>query len=180
MLQASVAYDRMCRAVPREQAIAMAAAALSDDQLVSTDPGLLWVWAQVVLDLADQDVLPMWDRINAQAHRQGSLFSVLAVGFWRAWSLLRRGELAEAETAIRTGIEQLNMWQPNAPTLPYGRATLARILYDQDRVDEAWEAAATGGNRPARWTGRGCRSRRRPSCCWPPDGVPTRWRCWRP
>ncbi|MCU1615577.1 MAG: regulator, partial [Frankiales bacterium] len=137
MLQATVAYERMCRAAPRADAVALAAASLGDGQLVSDDPGLLWVWSQVVLDLADEDVLPNWDAINAAAHQRGSLFSVLAVGFWRAWSLMRRGELAEAEHSIRTGLEQLDMWQRNATTQPYGRATLARILVDQDRLDEA-------------------------------------------
>ena len=82
----------------------------------------------------------MWDTINADAHQRGSLFSVLAVGFWRAWSLGRRGELAEAEQSIRTGIEQLGMWQPDAPTLPYGRATLARILFYQGHPEQAWAA----------------------------------------
>jgi DNA-binding NarL/FixJ family response regulator len=137
MLQAALAYDRMSRAAPHQDAAALAAAALSDGQLVAADPGLLWVWAQVVLDLADEDVLPMWDTINADGHQRGSLFSVLAVGFWRAWSLMRRGELAEAEQSIRTGIEQLSMWQPDAPTLPYGRATLARILFDQGHHGQA-------------------------------------------
>src|SRR5207302_1052301 len=113
LLQAALAYDAMCGAAPRAEAVALAEAALGDGQLIASDPGLLWVWAQVVLDLADEDVLPMWDTINADAHQRGSLFSVLAVGFWRAWSLGRRGELAEAEQSIRTGIEQLGMWQPD-------------------------------------------------------------------
>jgi DNA-binding NarL/FixJ family response regulator len=137
MLQATVSYERMCRTAPRADAVEFAAASLSDGQLVNDDPGLLWVWSQVVLDLADEDVLPNWDAINAVAHQRGSLFSVLAVGFWRAWSLMRRGELAEAEQSIRTGLEQLDMWQRNATTQPYGRATLARILFDQDRGAEA-------------------------------------------
>jgi DNA-binding CsgD family transcriptional regulator len=127
----------MCRAAPRRDAAELAAASLSDGQLVGDDPGLLWVWSQVVLDLADEDVLPNWDAINAAAHQRGSLFSVLAVGFWRAWSLMRAGELLEAEQSIRTGLEQLDMWQRNATTQPYGRATLARILLDQDRGAEA-------------------------------------------
>jgi DNA-binding NarL/FixJ family response regulator len=153
MLQASVAYERMCRARPRADAVEMAAASLADGQLVNTDPGLLWVWSQVVLDLADEDVLPMWDSINATAHERGSLFSVLAVGFWRAWSLMRRGELAEAEHSIRIGMEQLDMWQRNAMTLPYGRAVLARVLYDQDRLDEARAVIRRDGEVPSRIDG---------------------------
>lgn len=142
MLQAAVAFERMIRAAPRGEAVALASASMSDDQLVTADPGLLWVWSQVVLDLADEDVMPGWEAINASVHQRGSLFGVLAVRFWHAWSLMRRGDLKEAEDSIRTGLEQLDIWQSNATTMPYGQATLARVLHDQGRADEA--AAAVG------------------------------------
>jgi DNA-binding SARP family transcriptional activator/tetratricopeptide (TPR) repeat protein/DNA-binding CsgD family transcriptional regulator len=137
MLQAAVAYDRMCRTAPRADAVEMARAALSDGQLIEHDPGLLWVWAQDVLDLADEDVLPMWDEINRSAHERGSLFSVLACRLWQGFALGRRGELAEAELSLRAAIEQLNTWQRAATTMSYVRAVLARVLVDQGRHAEA-------------------------------------------
>ena len=127
---------------PRAGAVELAAASLADGQLVTVDPGLSWVWSQVVLDLADDDaVLPNWDAINADAHRRGSLFSVLAVGFWRAWSLMRRGDLARgragdpcrARAAGHVAVER------DHDALRAGHAG-PKILFDQGRADEAWAA----------------------------------------
>ncbi|MCU1677138.1 MAG: Tetratricopeptide 4, partial [Frankiales bacterium] len=137
MLEAVISYERMCRTQPRETAVPLARGALADGMLLAHDPGLLWVWAQCVLDLADEDVLPMWNSINAASHERGSLFSVLAVRLWQGYALMRRGELAEAEQSIRAAIEQLDTWQRDAMTMAYARAFLARVLIDQGRFAEA-------------------------------------------
>ncbi|MDQ1701362.1 MAG: hypothetical protein QOF57_614, partial [Frankiaceae bacterium] len=137
MLESVVAFERMCRTQPRGTAVPLARAALADGLLVTHDPGLLWVWAQCVLDLADEDVLPMWSSINAVSHERGSLFSVLAVRLWQGYALMRRGELAEAEQSIRAAIEQLDTWQRDAMTMAYARAFLARVLIEQGRFAEA-------------------------------------------
>jgi DNA-binding SARP family transcriptional activator len=137
MLQASLAFERMCRARPREDSVPLARHALSDMQLFDSDTGLLWVSALTILDMADEDVLGRWQAMDAAATNRGSLFALLSVGIWGGWSLGRRGFLERAETSIRTAIDQLDLWQQDTATMSYAHGILARLVYDQGRADEA-------------------------------------------
>ena len=137
MLAAQLAWERMCSAAPREEAVAVAEQALADGSLYAVDNGLLWVVATMVQDLADVDVMPLWEESLALAHQRGSLFSVLSVSLWRGYSLCRRGDLSEAEESLTVAIEQLGMWQAPITGAAYAEAELVRTLLEQDRISDA-------------------------------------------
>ncbi len=137
MLAAQIAWERMCVVEPRQRVIEMAQQALEGGSLYAADNGLLWVVATMVQDLADVDVMPLWENAVALAHQRGSLFAVLSVSLWRGYSLRHRGELPEAEESLRTSIEQLSMYYASGSGDPYAEAELIRCLIDQDRVAEA-------------------------------------------
>jgi DNA-binding CsgD family transcriptional regulator len=137
MLAAQLAWERMCKVASRDEALPLAERALADGSLYAVDNGLLWVVATMVQDLADVDVMPLWENALTLAHQRGSLFSVLSVSLWRGHSLLRRGDLPEAEEALRVAIDQLVMWQAPRTGAAYSEAALVRALIEQDRVAEA-------------------------------------------
>jgi DNA-binding NarL/FixJ family response regulator len=146
MLAADLAWERLCAGRPLHESASMARLALSGETLFTADEGLLWSAAMVALDLADVDITPQWDSAMARAHQSGSLFSVLSISLWRGHSLLRRGELPEAEESLRGGVGQFDMWLGATSAPPYGVALLASLLLERDRVDEA--RALLKGRRP--------------------------------
>jgi DNA-binding CsgD family transcriptional regulator len=137
MLAAQLAWERMCKVASRDEALPLAERALADGSLYAVDNGLLWVVATMVQDLADVDVMPLWENALTLAHQRGSLFSVLSVSLWRGHSLLRRGDLPEAEESLRVAIDQLVMWLAPRTGAAYSEAGLVRALIEQDRVAEA-------------------------------------------
>ena len=57
-----------------------------------------------VLAVADRDeALTVCEAALSAAHQMGSLIGVSSVNAWRGWTWLARGELAEAEDALREG-----------------------------------------------------------------------------
>jgi DNA-binding NarL/FixJ family response regulator len=70
-----------------------------------------------------------------------------AVNIWRGWTWLQRGELAEAETSLLDAHEQLtDLFEPDAHSLAYGAAHLARVLTERGDLARASAALATCGN----------------------------------
>lgn len=160
MLAIARAWEDMCAARPAEAVRATTLAALLDldGELLRADVGVWWIIGVYLLELTDHDVAGMWDDALATQLRRGSLFGVAATMMWRAFTLLRRGELVEAEDSLRTGLEQVRLWETRRPPPgpgteprgvgPFAVAKLVRAVLEQGRVDEA---RALCDAEPVRW-----------------------------
>ena len=63
-----------------------------------------------VLVVADRDeARAVCESALSAAHQMGSLIGVSSVNVWRGWTWLARGELAEAEDALREGLEGIRL-----------------------------------------------------------------------
>lgn len=114
---------------------AMALESLSGDLLFEHDEAWITMGAALSLLVADRDeVLDVWDRVRERSRRRGSLFGVLGFNLWMGYTLLRRGDLSEAERLIRQSMHELQLWTDQGVGDPYARAWLARCRLDQGDV----------------------------------------------
>ncbi len=113
MLRATVSWERLCAAAPCAGAVRLAREALTEQELYRVDNGLLWVVATTTQELADVDVMQLWEAALAHAREQGSLFAALSVHLWRGFSYLRRGDLDRALESLSLSDEEMRMW--NSP-----------------------------------------------------------------
>lgn len=118
---------------------ALARAALADGVLLEADPDMLSIVAMTTLGHADApDTREAWETALAVAHRRGSLLGKCCVDWGLAFTLQRRGELAEAEQAARTAAEEFALWGLGpAPGEIDCVALLAAALREQGRIAEA-------------------------------------------
>src|SRR5262249_13211699 len=125
-----------------------ALAILADGSLIARDPGFGAAVAGSVLALADDDDAPrVWEEAMTAALCLGSQPSGCSVHLWRGWTWLQRGELGEAETALREASEQLQEgFGDNGPSLSYGAGFLARTLTERGDYAGARAALARRGN----------------------------------
>lgn len=133
MLAAAMAWEAFLDGADRQRAVALARFAMADGVLVEADIGLLWVAATMVLQHADEDTRPIWDALLATAHRQGAMFSALAVHLWRGHGEWQRGELREAYQSFSNSNEQFRAWGTRLGT-SYGEAFIVGVLLDQGDV----------------------------------------------
>lgn len=111
MLAAVAAQEWAYAGGPSAACAELSRQALAGGSLVAVDFELLGVTALVTLALADHDeALELWDTALADAHRRGSLHAKSATSLWRGFTLLRRGELADAEQSLTTGLGELATW----------------------------------------------------------------------
>ncbi len=121
---------------------ALATRALADGRLVEVDDNLIYVAAAILPALADRpDALEIWDEVRARTHRKGSLIGVLTVNLWRGFTLMRRGELAEAEESIRSAAEEMVAWGQPPQLLAYPAALLAEIQVERGDLAAARASA---------------------------------------
>ncbi|WP_231121925.1 BTAD domain-containing putative transcriptional regulator [Motilibacter peucedani] len=137
MLAVSMAWDMVIhnRDLPRCQELARWG--LADGVLLSADPGLFWVVAAFLLDMADEDLDAFWDDVLLRAHAQGSLFSALATHLWRGHAQWWAGDLREAERSLRLANWQSEKWAGPAIGVSYGEAFLTGVLVDRGQVEQA-------------------------------------------
>ncbi|NHC13234.1 BTAD domain-containing putative transcriptional regulator [Motilibacter deserti] len=140
MLEAITTWERTCRCFPAAECAASAEHALADGKLQQVDNGLVWVGAIVTLALADRDEeSSLWESTLRQAYERGSLFTALTVSLWRGYSLLRQGDLPEAEAHLRTSVEQTLAWAPTSGIgMSYSLGWLAMTRFEQGDTDGAW------------------------------------------
>ena len=87
--------------------------ALEGGDLIAMDSVFLPVTAILVLVRADRDeVADGWEALQQDAGVRGSLVAKAATSLWRGYALLRRGELDDAESALRTSLEEFRLWTP--------------------------------------------------------------------
>ena len=84
----------------------------------------------------------------ARTHRKGSLIGVLTVHLWRGYTLMRRGELAEAEESFRSAADEMVAWGTPPQLLAYPAALLTEILVERGDLAGARAAAEVLGVPP--------------------------------
>jgi DNA-binding CsgD family transcriptional regulator/tetratricopeptide (TPR) repeat protein len=132
LLMAMAALEWAIRGGGAQECTAVALAAIEGDLLTDVDDNLIWVAAGVVPSLADRpDALEVWDALLARVHRKGSLIGALTVHLWRGYTLMRRGELAEAESSMRQAWEEMEAWGQPAQLLAYPAAFLGEVLVER-------------------------------------------------
>jgi ATP/maltotriose-dependent transcriptional regulator MalT len=149
MLAAERAWELLIGGDRRTDAVELARFATADGQLLRDEPGLFWVIAGLVLELADEDTAAFWDEALAVAHTRGSLFSVLAAHLWRGYRQWRRGELTEAHQSLQAAIEQTIRWGGTPLVgLAYGEAFLISAMVDRGALREARDSIERTAPRP--------------------------------
>ncbi len=148
MLRAVAAWDWAMRGGTADACAELACAALADETLIAADPGFMTIIAAGVLVLGDRDeTLAVWEAAMAEAHRVGSAFAVCGVDLWRGWTWLQRGELAEAETSLRSALEgTLLVEDQYGVGMDYVSAFLCRVLLERGDLAGARTALANRGN----------------------------------
>jgi DNA-binding CsgD family transcriptional regulator len=130
------------------EVVPLACDALRDELLIKHDNGLFWVTANVVLVYADDPrAMEVWEAARRNAHRSGSLFSILSVNLWRGWNLLRWGELPEAEESLLAAAEEMSLWGSEAGTVnEYPSAFLTEVRIERGDLAGAREALESVGD----------------------------------
>jgi DNA-binding CsgD family transcriptional regulator len=150
MLQAVSAYDWAVTGGSADECSALALESLAGGVLVQEDNGLSNVPPAATLALADRDeALEHLDEAGADAHRRGALFGVLGAHCWRAFTLLRRGELLDAESEARAGYDDMVLWgQETATVMAYTATVSCHILVERGDLAGARQALAMAGEEP--------------------------------
>ena len=131
MLAAIRSFLLMIDVGDRRECAEFAKFALTGDELLRNDPGLLWVVAAFTLEMTDETTGDFWDRALAAAHARGSLFTALSVHLWRGHMLWHHGHLPEALHSVHTANEQVAEWGAPAVTNSYGQAFAVGIMLEQ-------------------------------------------------
>jgi DNA-binding NarL/FixJ family response regulator len=149
MLHAITAWWGHCTGETAAQCVPLALSAMGSGAFMRADNGLLTVSAAIVPELDDRpEGLTIWDDALADAHRRGSLFLLLTVHLWRGWTLLGRGELAEAEASILEALEEGTDWGSHEGILGYYMTALARARLERGDVAGAREMVDRVGAPP--------------------------------
>jgi hypothetical protein len=136
MLAAALAWETMIDGADRDRAVELARFALAGGTLMEVDTGLLWVVASLVLHVAGEDAMPVWEESLARAHQRGSAFAAIVTHLWRGYVEWERGDLPAALASVMLAHEQSwRIWGPNVG-LPYPDLFAIGIRVDQgDLVD---------------------------------------------
>jgi DNA-binding NarL/FixJ family response regulator len=147
MLQAMVALMWMRDCHPADGCVQLAQAALADDLLLEGEHTFTIMGAQLALVMAEhEDAMPSWERIRETAFKRGSLFSSLGVRGWMSLTMLRRGDLAEAERLSRDSLADHTAWGfLEGPSRMYPYSWLALVLVERGDLAGAEEAIQLAG-----------------------------------
>ncbi len=132
----AAAFDWALRLGPADRCADLAEAALGGELNLSLVQGAADICGTITLELAEREVLPLWDAGLAEAHRSGSLFWALGAHLWRGWTLIRHGFLPEAEQSLRDAVAEEHLWGV-PPIQTYTPSFLAWTLIEQGRLEEA-------------------------------------------
>ncbi len=148
-LQVAVAAYEAARTGTADEARTLALRALADGKLLE-DPGPesggFWIAPFVlVLAHADEDGARVNTEVIEWAKEHGSLLVFSMAAQLRAFALLRRGFLADAEADAVNALEH-----PGVPGFPpVGRITFANVLIARGKLSEAEELFAHHASEPA-------------------------------
>jgi DNA-binding CsgD family transcriptional regulator len=130
----------------RDDCVALAQRALAGGDLIEIDNGFLSIAPIVVLDAAEADaaVVEAWEASLVDAHRRGSLYAVSSIHLWHGYSLLRRGDLEEAQRELEQAVEEFRDWGFSRLARFYLSAFLTSALVRRGDLAAARRAADEG------------------------------------
>ena len=152
MLAAIAAQDWMYAGGPSASCVQLALAALAGGDLIAADNGLLATCAITTLMFADRpEVMDAWDAARNDAYGRGSLFAISSLDLWFGCTLLWRGDLADAESSLRSALDGLQLWGYGRDQAQiYCDAFLSAVLREQGDLPAARAALEhsddTGGD----------------------------------
>jgi DNA-binding SARP family transcriptional activator/DNA-binding CsgD family transcriptional regulator len=142
-LEAVAAMDWTYTAGPARSCAELAERALAGGELIGADPGFLTIAAMIPLVLADrEEAIDAWELPVAEAHRAGSLFAISGLHMWLGFTLLRRGELLDAERVLRTAGEEFQAYGYAPAAYEYFGGFRAMTLVERGDLDGAWRVLA--------------------------------------
>ena len=148
MLAAVAAQDWMLQGGNCDDCSELALEALSGGELIAADSALMAMGPMIVLAAAGrEEALEQLQIALAHAHRSGSLLSKKSVTLWRGFTHFWRGELAEADSELRSSGE--GRWGTGVGWL-YHHALLSAILRERGDLiaaRTALEGSADPGDR---------------------------------
>ncbi len=149
MLTAIAALVSAYAARPAEDCVELALEARAGGHGVSADNPVLSIIAIIPLALADRDeAIAAWSEALADTHRRGSLYSLSTIHLWHGFTLLRRGEVAEAEQMLRSGLEGAELYGFDPVVIVYYSAFLTATLLARGDLEGARAALERGKDAP--------------------------------
>jgi DNA-binding CsgD family transcriptional regulator len=147
MLAAAAARHWAYAGGPADECARLALAALDGGELIAADNIFFSVTAVLVLALADRDeALAGWEALLQDARARGSLPAKAAISLWGGYALLRRGELAEAESSQHDALEELTLWNAGAEGLGHQAAFLSAVLRERGDLAGARQSLESVGD----------------------------------
>ena len=138
MLAGMAAYEWLCTDGTAAETAELGLAALEGGYLTGADSSLVSFAAIATLIHADrEEVMDVWAEMLEESHRRGSLFAVSSIHLWRGYTLLRRGELAEAEASLRAARGEFETWGFGEVAQQHTAAILASVLRERGELGEA-------------------------------------------
>ena len=119
--------------------------------MIAADNGLLATCAITNLTYADrEEAEEFWQLARADAHRQGSLVAISAMGLWRGHTLYWRGELADAEASLHSILDELGKWgYGELQAQIYADAVMSAVLRERGDLSSARRALERSRDRAA-------------------------------
>jgi DNA-binding CsgD family transcriptional regulator/tetratricopeptide (TPR) repeat protein len=137
LLLAALAYYEARLGTDRKQCIELAERALRSQTLEQGSSfGLYYALIAMAVAGQWQSASAVWDRVLSSARRRGDLLTTLSALTWRGFCALQRGELGNAESDVREGLE-LGEKTGFPPANVYTAAFLAEILIERGEYEEA-------------------------------------------
>ena len=155
LLTATQAWHLQMSCRDRPEAVRLARFALDGMTVLKADPGLFPMTASLVLSCADEPLDEFWAATTEFARSRGSLFTALSVNLWQGHYQWWHGDLRDAETSLRTAMEQSVEWESSPLGFAYTQAFLAQVRLD--RGDLAGARAVLAESDLARAIGEGRR-----------------------
>jgi DNA-binding SARP family transcriptional activator/DNA-binding CsgD family transcriptional regulator len=134
---------------PADHCRAMARAALSGDELMNEDNGLLTISANNVLTMTeDPEEHAAWTRAIEDGQRRGSLFIISGNRMWGGYVAMSRGDLVEADDLLARAREEFIEYEYGGPAETYCAAFLCDArLFRGDLVGAATALQLGGDSR---------------------------------
>jgi DNA-binding CsgD family transcriptional regulator len=137
-LQSMAAYTWAYEGASADECVPVCLDSLQDGTLLEFDAALIPMAAMNTLVAAGRDeVLEIWDRFRAEAHRSGSLLVLATIHLWFGYTRSRRGELDEAREMLEDAVDSLSRWGFSLVSQVYPAAHLAMVCVEQGELDEA-------------------------------------------
>ena len=111
--------------------------------MIAADNGLLSNSAIPPLAMMDrEEVMDAWDDALADAHRQGSVYSISGIHIWRGYTHFLRGELIDACADLEEAVQECRRFDYSGNVMAYAASFLARALTERGELARAREMLA--------------------------------------